>query len=270
MYSTTTLAKNSKFTGKIVGTHQLIDQSARKLMMKHLQPGQFFPTAKDILHFEGARGPDGLKRKSPDEDDPSHMFDEDEGRQLIAQIMDHHYNLVQALRDRNEIRSAFEAAWLGHKLTDCLTPAHHFPLSEAKEELMTNKEFMKIFGEPIKGVMHGRSVPETVRNNWLYWGAGGYMSKHVAYEYGVAVIAATMRRGAMIPEVDAAEFHNVDPQAVIAASLKKIQAEKMYDAFRKDGWTTQLAFVTRHLLLPEIVHALALVWYSAVEQAYGK
>lgn len=269
MYSTTTLAKNSRFTGKLVGTHQQIDQAARKVLAKHLPRGKYFPTSKEILHFEGARGPDGLKRKSPDIDDPSHMFDEDEGRQLFGQIMDHHYNLTQALKNHNHVRAAFEAAWLGHKLTDGLTPAHHFPLSEAKEELMSNKEFVKIFGEPIKGIMHGRSAAETARNNWLYWGAGGYMSKHVAYEYGVAIIAAVMPRKNMMPEVGKAEFQYVDPKKVFYESLARVQSPKMYDRFRKEGWTTDLALETRNLLLPEIVRALALVWYSAVEEAYN-
>ena len=96
MYSTTTLAKNSKFNGKLVGTHQLLDKAARKLLAKHLPRGKFFPASQDILQFEGARGPDGLKRKSPDQDDPSHMFGENNGADLIQQIMDHRYNLVQA------------------------------------------------------------------------------------------------------------------------------------------------------------------------------
>ena len=149
MYSTTALAKNPKFTGRIMGTHQQIDQSARKVLTRYLPKGKYFPTAKDILHFEGARGPDGLKRKSPDDDDPSHMFDDEHKEDLKRQIFDHHYNLVQALKKKNQVRAAFEAAWLAHKVTDALTPAHHFPLSEAKDELMSNKEFVKIFGEPI-------------------------------------------------------------------------------------------------------------------------
>lgn len=269
MYSTTTLVKNSKLTGKLVGTHQQLDQAARKVLAKHLPRGKYFPSSKEILHFEGARGPDGLKRKSPDEDDPSHMFDEDNGAQLVQQILDHHYNLVQALRNRNDIRAAFEAAWMAHKITDGLTPAHHFPLSEAKDELMSNKEFVKIFGEPIKGIMHGRTMAETARNNWLYWGAGGYMSKHVAYEYGVAIIAAAIPQRKIIPEVGKAEFQYVDPKKAFYESLSRVQAPKMYDTFRRDGWATDLALETKNLLLPEIVRAIALIWYSAAEEAYG-
>ena len=209
MYSTTTLSKNTKLTGKLVGTHQQIDRAARKVLAKHLPLGKYFPSIKEIRHFSGALGPDGLKRKSPDEDDPSHMFDGENGAQLVQQIMDHHYNLVQALKKRNDVRAAFEAAWLAHKVTDALTPAHHFPLSEAKEELMSNKEFVKIFGEPIKGIMHGRSMVETARNNWLYWGAGGYFSKHLAYEYGVVVIAAMLPERQIMPVVGKAEFQYV-------------------------------------------------------------
>ncbi len=259
------MVKNPKFSGKHMGTHQQLDQAARKILTRHLK-GRYFPTSKEILYFEGMRGPDGLKRKSPDHDDPSHMLDDAE-HQLFGQIMDHHYNLVQALKQRNDVRAAFEAAWMAHKLTDGLTPAHHFPLSEAKEELMSNKEFIKIFGEPVKGIMHGRNALETARNNWLYWGAGGYMSKHVAYEYGVAIIAAALPERSLTPRVGRSEFQYVDPKKVFYEALAKIQDAKMYDRFRKDGWTTDLALDTKNLLLPEIVRTIALVWYSAVEEA---
>lgn len=269
MYSTTTLAKNSRFTGKHLGTHQLLDQAARKVLAKHLPSDCYFPSSKEILQFEGARGPDCLKRKSPDDDDPTHMFDEDKGRELYRQIYDHFYNLVQALRDGDKIRASYETAWMSHKITDSLTPAHHFPLSEAREELMSNKEFVKVFGEPIKGIMHGRTFPETVRNNWLYWGAGGYFSKHVAYEYGVLLIAATMPKRQFIPEIDDAEFNHVDVKKVLHDSLIKVQAKGMYNQFRVQGWTQDLALHTKEMLLPEMVRALSLVYYAAAEMAYG-
>lgn len=269
MYSTTTLAKNSKFNGKLVGTHQLLDKAARKLLAKHLPRGKFFPASQDILQFEGARGPDGLKRKSPDQDDPSHMFGENNGADLIQQIMDHRYNLVQALKKHDQVRAAFEAAWMAHKITDSLTPAHHFPLSEAKEELMSNKEFVKIFGEPIKGIVHGRSALETARNNWIFWGAGGCMSKHLGYEYGVAVIAAALPQRSIMPHVNAEEFCLVEPKKVLYEAIDRLEIIKMYDHFRKDGWTVDLALATKNQLLPEIVRVVALLWYSAAEEAYG-
>ena len=106
MYSTLTLAKNSKLTGKIVGTHQLLDQSARKALGKLLPRGKYFPSSKEILHFEGTRGPDGLKRKSPNLDDPTHMFADDQGASLLRQIDDHYHNLVQALQSANSTRAS--------------------------------------------------------------------------------------------------------------------------------------------------------------------
>ena len=253
----------------MVGTHQQLDRVARTILKRHLPRGRYFPSEKEILQFEGTRGPDGLKRKSPDEDDPSHMFEGEHGENLVTQILDHHYNLVQALKQQNQVRAAFEAAWLAHKVTDGLTPAHHFPLSEAKEELMSNREFVKIFGEPIKGIMHGRSLPETVRNNWLYWGAGGYFSKHVAYEYGVALIVAALPRRAFTPRMGRSEFRHVDAKKTFYDALSRVDVSGMYDQFRQEGWTTELALATKDQLLPEIVRAIALIWYSAAEEAYG-
>lgn len=310
MYSTTALVKNSKLSGKIIGTHQQIDQIARKLLARHLPYGRYFPSQKEIVHFEGSRGPDGLKRKSPGVDEPSHLLvlsddiavddlikkAQDISRSAIASpkssnldstsnfqdetsnlsdfpplvqlIMDHRWNLVQALKKHNDFRAAFEAAWMAHYVADGLTPAHHFPLSEAKEELMTNKEFIKIFGEPIKGIMHGRSGLETARNNWLYWGAGGYMTKHVAFEYGVALIAAALPQRSFVPKISKTEFRHVDPLVVFMEALADISKLDMYNEFRHEGWTTKLALETKNILLPEIIQAVALLWYSAAEEAY--
>ena len=66
MYSTVGLLKYAKGSGgKLVGTHQKLDKAARRTLANFLKRGAFFPSSKEILHFEGSRGPDGLKRKSP-------------------------------------------------------------------------------------------------------------------------------------------------------------------------------------------------------------
>lgn len=268
MFSTLTLIKNSKLTGKLVGTHQLLDQAARKGLNRLLPRDKYFPSSKEILYFEGMRGPDGLKRKSPDDDDPSHMFGDQQGKELMAQIDAHYYNLVVALQSHNEVRAAFEAAWLAHKVTDALTPAHHFPLTAAKEELMTKKDLVKIFGEPVKGIMRGRNPLETMRNNWLYWGAGGYMTKHIAYEYGVATIAAALPHRRLEPRFDKNATLDLDVHHLIFTAIAKTKPAKTYQDFTTQGWTTELAFATRDLLLPEIARTITLVWYSAAVSAY--
>lgn len=284
MYSTTTLIKNSKLSGKIVGTHQRIDQAARKSLNRFLPRGKYFPSSREIIHFEGTRGPDGLKRKSPGIDEPSHMISDEpdlsatpsgqdhstlDTRSVTELIIDHRWNLVRALRAGDHVRASFEAAWMAHMITDGLTPAHHFPLSSVKDELMTDKELVKVFGSPLKGIMHGRNMLETLRNNWLYWGAGGHMSKHIAYEYGVIMIVAAMPEKRLIPHLERSDFKNVDTEAVFQAALAKVQQYAMFERFRTDGWTTDLALETRDFLIPEIVRTVALGWYSAVEEAYS-
>ncbi len=297
MFSTTAIVKNSKFSGKIVGTHQRIDQAARLSITKVLPKGKYFPSSKEIVHFEGLRGPDGLKRKSPGVDEPSHMlvtgdFASDESaesshaleqnrpssesghenldeRSVITMIKDHRWNLVRALKAKNHVRAAFEAAWMAHMITDGLTPAHHFPLSEVQDELMTDKEMMRVFGQPIKGVIRGRNMLETMRNNWLYWGAGGHMSKHIAYEYGVIMITTPLTPKALSVRLSEADLAATDVEAMFLDALDRVRRLKAYQRFLEDGWTTELALETKNLLLPIIVRAVALGWYSAIAEAYN-
>ena len=131
MYATLDIIKNSKHSGKIIGVHQKIDGIARQMLNTYLKHPYDFPSKKQILYFEGTRGPDGLKRKSPADDEP-HSFlnpEKDDGK-LFNQIDNHHYNLSVALKERDVERASFEAAWLAHFIVDGLTPAHHYPFDK--------------------------------------------------------------------------------------------------------------------------------------------
>lgn len=269
MYSTVGLLKNSKQSGKLVGTHQKLDRAARRLFTRLAPTKTVFPTEKAILHFEGNRGPDGLKRKSPGVDEPMHFIqpENDDGK-LIKMILDHQYNLHAALVAQNYDRAAFEAAWMAHAITDGLTPAHHYPFLEATEDLITGEEFVKIFGTPIKGIMKGKTMFDTARNNWLYWGARGFMTKHIAFEYGCALTAASMSVRSLTPALSPAEVKNLDLKKEFYRSLHKISTLDMYDRFLKEGWTTNLAYETKDILLPEIVRAIAVGWLSSLPGNY--
>lgn len=270
MYSTLALT-HSKKSGNIVGTHQKLDKIARKILSRALPNNIYFPTIKEILLFEGMGGPDGLKRKSPGVDEPMHfILPDDDDKKLITMILDHQYNLRQALKTGNKVRAAFEAGWMAHAIADGLTPAHHFPLTKTQEELMTEKEFIKVFGIPIKGIMHGKSSLETLRNNWLYWGANGYMSKHVAFEYGVAITMTALLEKNVTPEVKKTELYGVDLPKAFYDSLSRIVVLDMYTRFLNQGWTTELALETKNILLPEIIKAITLGWASSIPYLQSK
>lgn len=274
MYSTVGILKNSKHSGKLMGTHQRLDRAARSFLLKLAPKGIYFPTYKEIVYFEGNRGPDGLKWKSPGVDEPLHFIipDADDGK-LIEIIKNHQYNLKKALKNRDEVRAAFEAAWLAHAITDGLTPAHHFPYQEAVSELMTDKEYISIFGQQVKGIMRGDSIAQTARNNWLYWGAEGLMTKHIAFEYGVAVVAAGRANKSLLPKLPRSEtkrlknYQNLDLIAEFYASLHRINNLKMYDRFRQSGWNAELALESAEILLPEIVRVIAIGWLSCLPES---
>lgn len=285
MYSTVGLLKHSKHSGKLIGTHQKLDRAARVLFAKLAPDDTVFPTYRQITYFEGMRGPDGLKRKSPGVDEPMHFIipDNDDGK-LIKLIKDHHHNLKVALEgaqnasnnnDRAKAsdyltRAAFEAAWLAHALTDGLTPAHHFPYKEAVKELMSEKDYIRIFGQPIKGIMRGDTVLESAKNNWKYWGVEGLMTKHIAFEYRVAMIAARRPLKQLIPHLPKIEverlknYQNLDLVDEFYASLRRVHSFKMYDRFRKKGWNPRLTNETKESLLPEIVRIITIGWLSAL------
>ena len=270
MYATLDIFENSKHSGKLIGVHQKLDKVARKLLDAKME-GVDFPTIKEILYFEGSRGPDGIKKKSPGVDDPDYFIipSKDDGK-LFEIVMNHQHNLAQALKSDNRERAAFEAAWMAHALTDALTPAHHYPYRKVVDELMTDKDYKTLFGHEIKGIMRGETLLQAARNNWLYWGAGGVMTKHIAYEYGVAYIIKPVRLGRLMPKnLEAADLKKVDLKKEFYDAVNKVDSLKMYDHFLDAGWTTQLAVETREILIPEIVRLIVLGWASSIELAKG-
>lgn len=268
MYASLGIRKNPKHSGELIGTHRKIDKTARRMLSKYLDNARIFPSAEQILQFEGINGPDGLKRKSPGVDEPMHFINpQNDDGVLIGLIDNHHINLVKALASRNIERAAFEAAWMAHAITDGLTPAHHYPYQERVKELMKGKDYKQLFGIKIKGIMRGDNLAEALHNNWLYWGTNGIMTKHVAFEYGVANLVAVIPQKNLMLGMSRKNFDNIDYKKVFYRALERVDSLKMYDKFLEKGWTTELMSDTCNILIPEIIKTVALCWASCINEA---
>jgi hypothetical protein len=90
------------------------------------------------------------------------------------------------------------------------------------------------------------------------------MSKHVAFEYGVAITFAALPSSKVMPKFGEGEIKNPEIHEAFYDALKNVADLKMYDRFRKKGWTSELAFETRDVLLPEIIKAISLAWLSSI------
>ncbi|MFZ1242570.1 MAG: hypothetical protein WAQ22_00300 [Candidatus Saccharimonas sp.] len=267
MYSGTTFRDKS---GRFMGVHQRIDQLARRDFGKILHQPTDFPKSVDIVHFEGNNGPDGVKRKSPSVDEPWHYIDpsnpKDHG--LVQMILDHHDNLVEALKREDLVRAAFESAWMAHAITDGLTPAHHYPLSDKIEELWgkPKEERLTIVD---KNFIQGKTRRETINKNWEYWGAKGVFATHILFELGVATTMKPARFTGTAPDkawLDEASAQGLEK--VFLRSVQNVYAMDMYQAFWRNGWTTELALQTRVELIPEIIRTVTFAWYDAYLEAH--
>lgn len=270
MYSGTTFYTTS---GRIIGAHQKIDRVARRAVEK-LQPDSNFPTIKQILHFEGKNGPDGIKRKSPAQDEPWHYYDPADPKdvQLIGMIERHSKNLTAALRKDDQEKAAFEAAWLAHTIVDGLTPAHHFPLEDKLLELRgegletrTSVKDKLIIRGP------GDSRLQMLAKNWEFWGAKGVMTTHLLFELGIATAIAPLRLKAGYPtKKEVAALKRNGLVEVFKKTASDIYAKDFYHRFIQTGWTGSLAGDVRDHLVPLIVQMVALAWYDALRNAQDK
>lgn len=263
MYSGTTLRTHS---GRIMGVHQKIDRIARRRLTRFIPRSIKFPAIKDILHFEGDNGPDGIKRKSPSKDEPWHHINpaKTQGSPLVETIHNHILNLGEALKKDDQTRAAFEAAWLAHTAVDGLTPAHHYPLNDKIEELWGKPHSERITFRD-KTIIRGKNWRDTLSKNWQYWGSGGVFTAHYMFEWGVATAILTHPFKKSGPSGnDIIRIQRDGFEALFYESLSRIYAMNMYNEFGKTGWTHDLADQTRRVLIPEIIKIVSLAWYQAI------
>ena len=284
MYSGTTLTAVS---GRLAGAHQKIDRIARRQLTTMLHGATpslkkagkttlLFPSIQTILHFEGRNGPDGIKRKSPAQDEPWHYvspFDA-EDTILLELIEEHYHNLVKALRKQDMVVAGFEAAWLAHAVVDGLTPAHHYPYEEKLGELRggMDKDSRVTIREKI--VMPGATRHEALLNNWRMWGPKGLLTTHFAFEWGVSSILLPMRtRERGQPTVkEVREVCTMSTRDYFLRSAKEIAALSLYEDFYAKGWTPRLARSVRQQLVPTLIKTVTLLWckayYESIDQKH--
>jgi hypothetical protein len=267
MWSGTTL---TNFSGSIIGAHQKIDRVSRKFLKDITGNSEKFPTIKDILHFEGKNGPDGIKSKSPAVDEPWHFYDpfDVEDTQLIDIIRDHYNELVRQLKKGNPERAAFDAAWLSHAIVDGLTPAHHYPYEAELIEIRGGESMDSRDSIKSKVIMPGKTVPKKIKSNWQMYGFGGLMSMHGFFEIGVGFLIAPISLVRAKPtETDITTMVEVGYEEIFKRAAREIALLDMYERFYVKGWSVKLSRDVRNHLAPIMVKTVTLAWYSAMRDA---
>jgi len=265
MYSGTTL---HGLSGNLVGAHQKFDRVAHKFV-SGLRSESHFPSTRHILHFEGNNGPDGIKRKSPAQDEPWHYWDPtDESDTKLLDIIDAHYkSLIGALETEDEERAAFEAAWLAHAIVDGLTPAHHYPYETRLNELRGEGiETRTSFRDKV--VIKGDTKRQTMSKNWQMWGAKGLLISHGTFEFGVSSLAKPLSFKQWSPkESEIKHARNLGLRPYLQETAMLIYKLNMYERFMARGWTSKLAHDIRKTLCPAIIKAITIAWVLALDEA---
>ena len=243
-----------------LGIHQRYDMAAYKMIAPYL-PAETFPTLKDILHFEGYNGPDGLKIKSRGENEPSHLYDPttDTG-DAVLHLANHYQALVENLMTEDLMRASFEASWMAHYICDGLTPAHHWPLEDKVAEAVAQVKPELRRASPVK-------VAQGIRKNWEIWGAKGHMSTHFNFEMGVAFALMIFPIKPVFTETELAKARELGPVEYFKAEARDIATLNLYDSFYRQGWTTEIATVVKNKVAPQGARAIGIIWLLALLEA---
>lgn len=251
--------------------HQKIDRVARKHLATLLaEHDKSYPNARKILHFEGKRGPDAARLKQTNHEQPWHFvnpFDPyDKG--LAGLVQDHFTLLVQALKDANTERAAFESAWLAHALVDGLTPAHHYPYEETLQDLRGGDDRQTRQGLVGRAYVKGENAYESLSRSLKLVGPGGLLTSHALFEAGVFTIMMPLRLKQAIPdEHQIALMQKLGVVKYFRRAAKEVAAFDLYERYLKKGWTPQLTRDVRRELVVRMVSVVTLAWYTAAAQA---
>ncbi|MEI7818937.1 MAG: hypothetical protein WCI47_02355 [bacterium] len=227
------------------GTHQKLDREAYRILAPIINPAHF-PRRGAILKFEGYGGPDGLKVKGNYNTD--HLWDPvNEIGSLPHWIESHYKSLVAALKKKDYVEAAFHAGFMGHYITDSLTPAHHLSYKLIAEE----------YAEASK-----------MKRRWKTWGTKGWKSSHVAFESGISTstIFSPIRTKFDLELAERVKAHGI--AEVIKEESLKIAKLGLYEEFIAHGWTTKLAKAVRATVVPRIPQMVAAAWLSAYQEAW--
>ncbi len=243
-----------------VGIHQRFDVAAYHMIEQFL-PSDAFPAIKDIVHFEGYNGPDGLKVKSKGEHEPSHLYDPatDTG-EVPTHIANHYAGLVANIKSGDMIRAAFEASWLAHYIGDGLTPAHHWPLEEKLAEAAEKAS------KTLRNADASR-VTTFLKKNWAVWGAKGHMTTHFNFEMGIAFALLIFQIKPEFSEHELARAKQLGPVEYFKSEAREIAELKLYEQFYKEGWNNAIASIVKNQLAPQTARAIGMVWLLALLEA---
>ncbi len=263
MYPGLTLTKHS---GSWIGAHQRLNRIAYRVIAPEVK-AKSFPALKQINYFEGTNGPDGLKRKSSGKHEPLHFYDPatDKGG-VKAEITNHYNQLVIALKQRDGIRSAFEASWLAHAVTDGLTPAHHYPYVEKMNELLENSNH-EVNRFKDKAIVHGNTKRETVKQTWKLVGSKGLISMHAHFEIGFSAVLLGKKITVRLDRLELERARKIGALGFFKEQARMVAELKMYERFYQKAWTVGLARQARNVLAPTIAQTVAIIWLLAYEEA---
>jgi len=248
------------------GIHQRFDNLAYKLILPMLKT-QTFPTKKQILHFEGMNGPDGLKVKSPNYNEPSHLYNpKDNQGEVPTHIKNHYALLTEALKQADLIRASFEAAWLAHFITDGLTPAHH---AMGDEIVGLDQKSSKIIAVLLENPKKLEQNPrfKKLKKQWGMWGGKGVMTRHFYFELGAAT-AMMLARIKVKFDWDKYELAQTKgPLALFRREAKDIAKLNLYDRFQTEGWNNKIAKIIKNQIAPQTIETIAVIWLLAYVEA---
>lgn len=260
----------TKYSGQLMGGHQKIDRVARRHLQELLTKKDTFPRIREILHFEGKNGPDGIKIKSPAKNEPWHYFDPlgQDTDEFMKLLKIHYEGLIRELKQKNTERAAFEAAWLAHAAVDGLTPAHHYPFAEKISELRGGADNSTRTSYKKKLVFTGKTKRETAKNMIKAYGPRGLYMAHWLYEFGFGFIVKPLRFPDARPKTrDINLIKRLGYQDYYLKQAQVIAKKNMFESYLKDGWTSKLSRQTREELAPLMVRTITLLWYMAAQEA---
>ncbi len=254
---------------RLISTHQKIDKLAYAILKEYCGNTSVL-NLKDILHYEGSKGPDAPRLYATESSTPWHYYDPSgtvPQLPFLDILKDHYTELIKQLKLRDVHQSCFEAAWLAHALVDGLTPPHHFPVEAELEALHGASVDQR---EKISShlLVKGPSKIQSFSRSWRLTGPKGMLTQHTYFEANAGLAAVRIRAQDIAVNDDL--LKRLSPDALIEIFEKyahEVDSLDLFKRFVKRGWSLKLTRLTRKELIPKMVKLVLIAWYGALLEA---
>ena len=205
-----------------------------------------FIKLKDIYKYDGGYGPDRLWCQGERSTSEAYFNPENGEGGALKQVAEHYRRTV--VRATRNLAWGKDFTWMSHFVVDALSPAHHFG-----KKRKTRKKYRDWEDPYFNYITQMKS----------------FKNKHTFFE-GLTNFWQVFSKREKVQFEKLEQVNGDNIEIFMLNMIYKVREMKLYEEYVEKGWSRSLWRRIKTKLIPQIVYALAVVWWSLFEEVEAK